>query len=240
MKTLTWRTLGGKLLCSLLVGCALTPIAQAQVRLVRVVGDVGQYTLDGELGVTGEYHELSAGRHRLSVSGAYLTDLTIDFAVSATRLRILQHLLSERQTCDAIDLDLTFQLDSWAAEVVPDPQVANASMLVIQGPHVSLRAKPREVGCASACCGWDRQQNWPLKVSSIPVAANIYTDARYLGSTDLTLSLPYGENQDGGAQEVIIRAIHTGYIGCSYRLSALRKTGTRVVACALRRPASSP
>ncbi|MDB4889241.1 MAG: hypothetical protein JWL61_1096 [Gemmatimonadetes bacterium] len=214
--------------------------AQPSSQLLRVAGFDYTYLLDEGIGEPGEYHRLDLGKHDFRISGAHHTSLELTLDVTGEGIAIALSRIKEGEMCFSGDSSVAkVRVDRWPVKMVRDPSAPGAWLLRVQEQHLAKRNRPYQEECVLNCCGWDKQSNWPLRVTATPVSAKIYAGG-YLNNTDAILSLPYGEMRNGYAEEIIVRVIKRSYIGCSYRLSSLRRDGVQQVNCVLQKPTASP
>lgn len=207
-----------------------------QAPTVLRIEAVGAHTavLDSEpIPLIGEYYEVAEGRHLLELTGPHSSTLAVEFVVTGSSVRIASRRLG--RACVGIDEVQDFRVSSWPVRVTRTPAAPDVPVLLVDGPRIEPAADRLPV-CPVACCGWDDYENWNLTISSNPKGAGIYVQGSYVASTDTAISVVYGVMRSGAAQNKVIRAVKTKFIGCQWSLQELRATGTHHVTCTLKSP----
>lgn len=216
-------------------GCSLAVVVAAQngARLVRVEGPMESYGIDRNVGFAGEYHVLRPGKHTLEFAGVHRSRLVVTLDIGGSGVRVTNTSVSDVCADSTQTGDTEVEVRRWPVDIASDPKVKEASVVRLREPVVDRRTRAL-TSCAAS--PWDRQATWPLEVTSTPRAA-ISAGAKLLDSTEAKVAVPYGiSDHDGKEEEVYVRIHRTAYIGCTFRLSDLRKDKSNDVSCDLTSP----
>lgn len=183
----------------------------------------------------GEVVLLMPGEHYVSIAGSYFSRLSFGLVVAQSGITMTKPTIEDRCAGPSNPGDPRYEVVSWSANLMPDTNYANLTALLVQGPQYGARTRQLKP-CPAACCGWDEQRAWKLSVASTPKGAMILVDGKYIASTDQTLSVPYGVARSGAEQDPVVRVARPDFVGCTWRLSEIKRQGLSSVACAMQEP----